>query len=237
MAKTAVVTGASGGIGRAIVEGLLAAGYRVGAVYHENADALNVFAGREIVPLAADLSQMGAAQTLAIQIEAQLGAVDVLVSSAGIARQGLFQTMPRKEVTRLYRVNLESVVELTRALVPSMIKRHSGAIVCVGSIWGEIGGACEVDYSATKGGIIAFVRALAKELGPSGIRVNAVSPGVIMTEMTRPLGEETLCDLADGCALGRIGTPQEVAAAVCFLASEKASYITGIDLPVNGGWI
>ena len=138
---------------------------------------------------------------------------------------------------RLYAVNLTAVVELTRALLPSMLSRHSGSIVAVSSMWGETGASCEVDYSVTKGAVLAFVRALAKEVGPSGIRVNAVSPGTILTDMTAPLGKETLDALAEETPLERLGTPEDVAQAVCFLASPRAAYITGQNLPVNGGFL
>ena len=145
--------------------------------------------------------------------------------------------MPAEQVRRLYAVNLTAVVELTRALLPSMLSRHSGSIVAVSSMWGETGASCEVDYSVTKGAVLAFVRALAKEVGPSGIRVNAVSPGTILTDMTAPLGKETLDALAEETPLERLGTPEDVAQAVCFLASPRAAYITGQNLPVNGGFL
>ena len=157
--------------------------------------------------------------------------------NAACSVQNLFQCVPAEQVRRLYAVNLTAVVELTRALLPSMLSRHSGSIVAVSSMWGETGASCEVDYSVTKGAVLAFVRALAKEVGPSGIRVNAVSPGTILTDMTAPLGKETLDALAEETPLERLGTPEDVAQAVCFLASPRAAYITGQNLPVNGGFL
>ncbi len=234
--KTAVVTGASRGIGAATARLLAVEGYTVVGVYHESAAQMQTLAQEYgIVPIAADLSQSGEILPLAQRILTELPHIDALVHAAGVARHGLFQTMTRQEIQPLYAVNLDSVLELTRALLPKMIARHQGTIVCVSSIWGEIGGACEVDYSVTKGALLALVRSLAREVGLSGIRVNAVSPGTIFTDMTAPLGEETLSALAAETALGRLGTVDDVAAVIRFLISEDAGYITGADIPVNGG--
>ena len=185
----------------------------------------------------ADLSQTDALPELAKAVWDKLGHVDVLVNNAACSCMGLFQCMTSEQVRLLYRVNLIAVVELTRLLLPPMLSRHSGCIVNIASMWGETGASCEVDYSVTKGAVLALTRALAKEVGPSGIRVNAVSPGTIRTDMTAHLGEETLHALAEETPLSRLGTPQDVADVVSFLVSEKAAYITGQDIPVNGGFL
>ena len=145
---------------------------------------------------------------LAETVLEQLGQVDVLVNNAACSYINLFQCMPPEQVRRLYAVNLTAVVELSRLLLPSMISRHTGCIVNISSMWGETGASCEVDYSVTKGAVLAFTRALAKEVGPSGIRVNAVSPGTIATDMVAHLPQETLDELAKETPLGRLGKPE-----------------------------
>ena len=162
--------------------------------------------------------------------------MDVLVNNAACSYINLFQCMPPEQLRRLYAVNLTAVVELSRLLLPSMISRHTGCIVNISSMWGETGASCEVDYSVTKGAVLAFTRALAKEVGPSGIRVNAVSPGTTATDMVAHLPQETLDELAEETPLGRLGKPEDVADAVRFLVSGRAAYITGQDIPVNGGF-
>ena len=236
MKRTAVITGASRGIGAAIARALSAQGYETAGIYSQHSAEMEQLSRTHgIIPFAADLSDLTAIPALATRLLERMGHVDVLVHSAGVACHGLFQSVSAPEVARLYAINLGAVVELTRALLPSMLSRHQGSIICIASMWGEVGASCEVDYSVTKGALLAFVKALAKETGPSGIRVNAVSPGTILTDMTAPLGAQTLDSLAEETALGRLGTPQDVADAVCFLASRRAGYITGQNLSVNGG--
>lgn len=236
--KTALVTGASRGIGAAIAKTLAEEGYRVVGTYYQSRHEMERLAeATGIFPVSADLSDTEALPALARKVQDTLGAVDVLVNNAGCCCMDLFQCVPTQQVRRLYRLNLVAVVELTRLLLPDMLRRHSGCIINVSSVWGETGASCEVDYSVTKGAVLAFTRALAKEVGPSGVRVNAVSPGTICTDMNRHLTQETMAELAEETPLGRLGLPQEVADAVAFLASERASYITGQDLPVNGGFL
>ena len=161
--------------------------------------------------------------------------IDVLVNNAGIAWTGLLTDMTEWEWQQLFRVNVDGAFHLCRAVLPGMISRRAGSIVNISSIWGETGASCEAAYSATKAAIIGLTKALAKEAGPSGVRVNCITPGVIATEMNAALGEDALQALAEETPLGRIGTPEEVAAAVCFLAGEESSFITGQVLGVNGG--
>lgn len=237
MQKTALVTGASRGIGAAVACGLAADGYAVAGVYCRSADAMETLRQTHgIVPIQADLAQPEALPALAKTALEQLGHIDVLVNNAACSYINLFQCMPPEQVRQLYATNLTAVVELSRLLLPSMLARKSGCIINISSMWGETGASCEVDYSVTKGAVLAFTRALAKEVGPSGIRVNAVSPGTIATDMVSHLPEETLAELAEETPLGRLGKPEDIADAVRFLASDRAAYITGQDLPVNGGF-
>lgn len=169
-------------------------------------------------------------------IAEQIGTIDTLVNNAAISVVDVFQCVSEEDCTALYRVNLFGTVDMTRAILPTMLQQHAGNIINITSVWGQTGASCEVDYSVTKGGIIAFTKALAKEVAPSGIRVNAVSPGVIDTEMNAHLSEEDRKELAEETPLQRIGKPEEIADAVLFLASERAAFITGQILPVNGGF-
>ena len=160
-------------------------------------------------------------------IAEQIGTIDTLVNNAAISVVDVFQCVSEEDCTALYRVNLFGTVDMTRAILPTMLQQHAGNIINITSVWGQTGASCEVDYSVTKGGIIAFTKALAKEVAPSGIRVNAVSPGVIDTEMNAHLSEEDRKELAEETPLQRIGKPEEIADAVLFLASERAAFITG----------
>ena len=165
-----------------------------------------------------------------------LGDISLLVPAAGIAYQNLFQYTDEETYDRLMNTNVKGAYLAAREVLPDMISRQAGNIIFISSVWGEVGGSLEVVYSASKAALIGLTKALAKEVGPSGIRINCVSPGVIRTAMTTPLGEETLDALAEETPLSRIGTAEEVASAVAFLASDAASFITGQIIGVNGGF-
>ncbi len=166
-----------------------------------------------------------------------MGEIDLLVPAAGIAYQNLFQYTEEADYDRIMDTNVKGAYLYAKAVLPHMIARQSGSIIFLSSMWGETGASCEVVYSASKAAIIGLTKALAKEVGPSGVRINCISPGVIRTPMTTPLGEDTLNALAEETPLGRIGAPEEVADAVLFLAGAGASFITGQILGISGGLV
>lgn len=237
-----LVTGASRGIGRAAAIALAGDGWSVGIGYHTSPDrAAEVCSvirasGGEAEPFAIDVCDTTSVNAAVAAAEARFGALDGLVLSAGVADQRLLQDVDDETYARIMETNLGGAFRVVRAALPGMIRRKTGNIVLLSSMWGQVGGSCEVVYSAAKAGVIGFCRALAKEVAPSGIRVNCVSPGVILTDMTKPLGEETLALLAEETPLGRNGIPEDVAGAIRFLVSPESSFITGQVLPVNGGW-
>ena len=233
--QTILVTGASRGIGAAIAKRFAQNGDRVFAGYRVASEQAMALAEEypTITPVQADLAVLEEVARLA---EA-CGEVDVLINNAGIALpQKCMQEVTPEEYDRLFAVNVRGMFLLTKALIPGMIRRKSGSIVNLSSVWGVDGGSCEVPYSMTKAAVIGFTKSLAKELGPSGIRVNCVAPGVIDTAMNGALSQADRNALAEETPLGRIGTAKEVADAVFFLSGEQASFITGQILAPNGGF-
>lgn len=233
----ALVTGASRGIGAAIARQLAAQGHTV--LLHcccnrERAKQLAAEIGGAVY--VADLADIAAIDCMAEDILCKYGGVDILVNNAGIALEGLYQTVSDAAARRLFAINIEGAMHCTKRLLPAMIAKHYGRIINISSIWGEVGAACEVHYSATKAAIIGFTKALAKEVAPSGITVNCVAPGVIDTDMNRIYDEKIMAQLAEETPVGRIGIPEEVANAVCFFAGENAGFITAQVLGVNGGF-
>ncbi len=232
-----LVTGGSRGIGAAIAKKFAEQGDTVYITYCKSKEAAQVLEQQYgIHPIFADFREDFGALKAGKAIAEQIGTIDTLVNNAAISVVDVFQCVSEEDCTALYRVNLFGTVDMTRAILPTMLQQHAGNIINITSVWGQTGASCEVDYSVTKGGIIAFTKALAKEVAPSGIRVNAVSPGVIDTEMNAHLSEEDRKELAEETPLQRIGKPEEIADAVLFLASERAAFITGQVLPVNGGF-
>lgn len=236
--KTAIVTGGAKGIGAAIVKRLVRDGYKVAFCYNnssEKAEALCAELGASCKAFKLDITDSAAVNFTFADIEKNFGEISVLVNNAGIAEQALFTDITDAMWHRMIETNLSGAFYCCRAVLPFMIHRKSGKIINVSSIWGEIGGSCEVHYSAAKAGLIGMTKALAKEVGLSGITVNCVSPGVILTDMTSHFDEDTMNELKGETPLNRIGTPEDVAGAVAFLASNDANFITGQDLAVNGG--
>ena len=232
-----LVTGVSRGIGAAIAKKFAEQGDTVYITYCKSKEAAQALEQQYgIHPIFADFREDFGALKAGKAIAEQIGTIDTLVNNAAISVVDVFQCVSEEDCTALYRVNLFGTVDMTRAILPTMLQQHTGNIINITSVWGQTGASCEVDYSVTKGGIIAFTKALAKEVALSGIRVNAVSPGVIDTEMNAHLSEEDRQELAEETPLQRIGKPEEVADAVLFLASERAAFITGQVLPVNGGF-
>ena len=235
--KNVLVSGGSRGIGRAVVQLLCESGCKVAFLYEKNDEAANEIASRTgAVPVKCDISNREQVIKAYEAAKKAIGRIDSVVSCAGIAQQALFQDVTEGEWNRMIGVNLSGAAYLAQAALGDMISEKRGAIVFVSSIWGEVGASMEAHYSASKAGLIGLMRALSKEVGPSGIRVNAVTPGVIKTDMVSCFDEETMRALADETPLGRIGTPEDVAKAIRFLLSDEASFITGQTLGVNGGF-
>ena len=227
-----VITGGSRGIGAAAVSRFTARGDRVWFLYGANEAAARAVEGETgAVGIRCDVSD-GAAVRAAF---AAIGDVDILVCAAGIAHYGLLSMTDEDTWDRLFDVNVKGIYHCVNAAMGSFLAKQAGSIVTVSSMWGQVGASCEAAYSATKGAVIALTKALAKELGPSGIRVNCVSPGLILTDMCGNLDRETLEDMAEQTPLGRNGTPEDVAKAIEYLAD--APFVTGTVLNVNGGYI
>ena len=227
-----LITGGSRGIGAAAVRAFARAGYRVSFFYEKSREAAEALAAE--IGAEALCCDVADTEAVARAVEA-LPPVDVLVNNAGISHVGLISQISPQEWDRLFAVNVKSIYNTVRAVLPAMLQKQAGAIVNVSSMWGQAGASCEAAYSATKGAVIALTQALARELGPSGIRVNAVSPGLIDTEMNAKLSQADKDALAEDTPLGRVGTPEEVAEAILYLA--RASFVTGQILPVNGGYL
>ena len=243
MRKIALVTGASRGIGRAIALQLAREGWDVCVNYIQQQESAEAVAaqirsiGQNAMVYQADVADSEAVDAMVHAVEAQLGPVTLAVNNAGISGQGLFQDTSDEVWDRHMAVNLGGARNVIRAVLPHMLSEKSGCIVNISSIWGLRGASCEVAYACSKAAIIGLTRSLALELAPSGIRVNCVAPGCIDTDMVKVLGNETRSMLIEETPLGRLGTPEDIAHAVAFFASDKASFLTGQVLTADGGFI
>ncbi len=237
--KIALVTGASRGIGRGIAETLAAQGATVvaaarGTNAQDTVDAIIASGGRAEL-LALDVTDTAALEQVPSDIMTKHGRLDIVVSNAGITRDQLLMRMKREDWDAVIATNLTATFTLTQAALRPMLKQRGGRIVAVSSVVGQMGNAGQANYAASKAGLIGFAKALAREVASRGITVNVVAPGMIDTDMTRAIAEKAQVDWAAQIPLGRLGTPADIAAAVSFLASDEASYITGHVLAVNGG--
>lgn len=239
MRKSVFITGGSKGIGAACVELFSKNGFAVAFVYgKDNKAAQKLAAKTSALAIKADVSDVEQIEKAFDQARTYFGirSFDVVVCNAGISASGLITDMNEDVVDLLIGINLVGTINVSRKAVSHMVEEKKGNIVMISSMWGQRAASCESIYAATKAGIIGFARSLAAELGPSGIRVNVVSPGVIATDMNREYSDEDMSALADETPLGRIGLPDEVAEAVYYLASNKASFINGQVLGVDGGF-
>ena len=227
-----VITGGSRGIGRAAVERFARRGDRVSFLYEkEHAAAQAVAQATGAAAICADVADREAVEAAFRRI----GDVDILICCAGICHYGLMSCVSEQTWDRIFDVNVKGIYHCVNAAMPAFLQKQRGCIITVSSMWGQVGASCEAAYSASKGAVLALSKALAKELGPSGIRVNAVAPGVILTDMCTGLEPEVLEGLREETPVGRNGTPEDVAQAMEYLAD--AEFVTGQVLPVNGGFV
>lgn len=232
--KNVLITGGSRGIGRACVKAFSAAGYRVFFTYNKSEDL-----SRELekecgaIAIKADVAKES---HVVFDTIAKYGKVFALINNAGISEQKMFQDISVDDWDRMFNTNIRGMFLTTKGVIDDMISEKSGRIINISSIWGIRGASCEVHYSASKSAVIGFTKALAKEVGPSGITVNCIAPGVIDTDMNSILDGETLCELAEETPIGRLGTPEDIASLALFLCSDKASFITGQVVAADGGF-
>ena len=230
--STIVITGGSRGIGAAAVAHFAGLGHRVYFLYEKNHGAAAAVSEKTgATAICCDVAD-GVAVREAFR---QIPDVDVLICNAGIMHFGLLSQMPEESWDRLFDVNVKGIYHCVNAAMPAFLKKHSGCVITVSSMWGQVGASCEAAYSATKGAVIALTKALAQELGPSGIRVNCVAPGVILTDMCASVDPQVLSEMAEQTPVGRNGTAEDVAKAMAYLS--EADFVTGQILPVNGGYI
>lgn len=242
--KTALITGASRGIGTACAIALAKMGYNIVLNYNRSeekalslakiiVDNYNV----DVLAIKADVSDKSQVDSMVQDAIDKFSSIDVLVNNAGVSQQKLFTDTTPDDWNFIISNNLTSVYNVTHAVLPCMIRNHSGSVVNISSMWGQVGASCEVAYSASKAGVIGFTKALAKEVAPSNVRVNCVAPGVIMTDMMSSFTDEEIALIKEDIPLDMLGTAKNVADAVAFLVSDKAQFVTGQVLAVNGGMV
>ena len=231
MAKV-VITGGSRGIGAAAVELFAAKGHQVYFIYEKNHEAAQTVSNKTgATAICCDVAD-SASVAAAFQT---IGSVDILICNAGICYTGLMSQLPEQSWDRIFAVNVKGIYHCVNAAMPGFLEKQRGCIINVSSMWGQVGASCEAAYSATKGAVIALTKALAQELGPSGIRVNCIAPGVIETDMCAQVDPQIMAQLAQDAPIGRNGTPMDVAHAMAYLA--EAEFVTGQVIGVNGGYV
>ncbi len=236
--RNVVITGGTRGIGEACARAFCENGDRVFVIYEKSEEqAAKLSKELGVIPVRADISKKEDVLRAVEEIHKICAGVDVLINNAGISQIKLFSDITEDELYRMFGVNMYGAFFITQALLPDMIHKKQGKIINISSMWGEVGASCEVHYSASKSAVIGFTKSLAKELAPSGITVNCITPGVIETEMNAQLTPEDKKELIDEIPLARMGKPFEVANLALFLASDNADYITGQVVGINGGMV
>ena len=242
--KNVLITGATGGIGSAIAEAFAKNGYNVALhtfskqdLAIKKAEELSANHGVKTFPIKADVSKQDEVKAMFESLEKNFGSIDILVNNAGVSLVSMLCDTTEEDFDRVMNINLKGAFLTSKEAIKNMVHNKWGRIINVSSVWGNVGASCEVVYSASKAGLVGFTKGLAKELAPSGITVNAVSPGLIDTEMNAHLSDDDIKELCNEIPVGRMGKPCEIAHAVLFLASDDASYITAQNITVDGGWI
>ena len=239
--KTVLITGGSRGIGAAAARAFAQAGWKVAINYCRSAQAAQALAaelcaqGGQALVVPGDVAVRSQVVQMVETVRKELGDPDLLINNAGISQQALFTDLTEEDWDRMFAVHVKGAFHCCQEVLPAMIRRRSGQIINISSMWGQVGGSCEVHYSAAKAALIGFTKALAKEVGPSQVRVNCVAPGVIATEMNGHLSPADLEALREETPLETIGTPEDVASLLVFLASDQARFITGQVIAPNGG--
>lgn len=243
MSKTVLITGSSKGIGAATAILFAQKGYNVVINFNDSFESASLLCrsltanGYSVMTHKANVANRLEVELMVKETLYKYGSLDILVNNAGIAHQALITETDEIDFDRIIDINLKGVFNCCKAVIPSMVSRQSGKIINISSMWGQVGASCEVAYSASKAGVIGLTKALAKELAPSNICVNCIAPGLIETGMNSHLTVEELNDFVEQIPLGRMGNADEIASAIEFLASDKADYITGQVLGINGGYV
>lgn len=243
MSKTVIITGASKGIGANMAIRFAEKGYNVVMNYNNSVQSAILLqkslkeSGYSVIAYKANVKNRLEVDLMIKEAIYRFGSIDILINNAGVSNQSLITDISEQEWNDIIGVNLTGVFNCCQAVLPHMINQKSGSIINISSMWGEVGASCEVAYSAAKAGVIGFTKALAKEVGPSGINVNCITPGLIETAMNQNLTIDDVAAIVDQTPMGRIGSTNDVASAAMFLASEEANYITGQVLGVNGGFV
>lgn len=241
MNKTAIITGGTRGIGRAVAIKFYELGYNIALVYNNNEENANKFCSAfdtdRVLLIKADVSSFDEMQKMGRDVISKFKRVDVLVNNAGISEQKMINDITESDWDNMFSVNVKGAFNCTKAVLHNMIHNKSGRIINISSMWGITGASCEVHYSASKAALIGFTKSLAKELGPSGITVNCVAPGLIETDMNSSFSKDIINEIVNETPVMRIGTGKDVAESVAFLASDDAEFITGQVLSVNGGLV